>query len=207
MLTDMASSPIAETIRTLSAERRSGDLQVRAGRLVKIVFFDHGRVVFAASNLRRDRLGEALVLDGRITQDEFERVSSLMRADRGRRFGDALVQAGVIDRYEVGAAVARQVRRIALSLFEMGDGAALFEERSCTIPLEYMVSLSVHRLLYDGIRSMKSGDLVMCGLGDLDRRVVIAETPPFRYEPRGRPAEELEILDLAQKRVTIRRLA
>ncbi len=207
MLIDIATRPISETVRRLSAERRSGDLQVRSGRLIKIVFFDHGRLVFAASNLRKDRLGEALVADGRITEAEFNRVSSLMRADRGRRFGEALVQAGVMDRYEVGAAVARQVRRIALSLFEMGDGAALFEERSCTIPLEYMVSLSVHRLLYDGIRSMKSGDLVMCGLGDLDRRVVIAETPPFRYEPRGRPAEELEILDLAQKRVTIRRLA
>jgi tetratricopeptide (TPR) repeat protein len=207
MLIDIATRPIAETVRRLSAERRSGDLQVRSGRLIKIVFFDHGRLVFAASNLRKDRLGEALVADGRITEADFNRVSSLMRADRGRRFGEALVQAGVMDRYEVGAAVARQVRRIALSLFEMGDGAALFEERSCTIPLEYMVSLSVHRLLYDGIRTMKSGDLVMGGLGDLDRRVVIAETPPFRYEPRGRPAEELEILDLAQKRVTIRRLA
>ena len=207
MLIDIATRPIAETVRRLSAERRSGDLQVRSGRLIKIVFFDHGRLVFAASNLRKDRLGEALVADGRITEADFNRVSSLMRADRGRRFGEALVQAGVMDRYEVGAAVARQVRRIALSLFEMGDGAALFEERSCTIPLEYMVSLSVHRLLYDGIRSMKSGDLVMGGLGDLDRRVVIAETPPFRYEPRGRPAEELEILDLAQRRVTIRRLA
>jgi len=207
MLIDIATRPIAETVRRLSAERRSGDLQLRSGRLIKIVFFDHGRLVFAASNLRKDRLGEALVADGRITEAEFNRVSSLMRADRGRRFGEALVQAGVMDRYEVGAAVARQVRRIALSLFEMTDGAALFEERTCTIPLEYMVSLSVHRLLYDGIRAMKSGDLVMCGLGDLDRRVVIAETPPFRYEPRGRPAEELEILDLAQKRVTIRRLA
>src|SRR5512143_2373790 len=207
MLTDIAQSPISETIRRLSAERRSGDLQVRSGRVVKILFLDHGRLVFAASNVRRDRLGEALVLDGRITQEEFERVSSLMRADRTRRFGDAMVQAGVIDRTDVGTAVARQVRRIVLSLFDMADGAALFEERSCTIPLEYMVSLSVHRLLYDGIRSMKSGDLVMGGLGDLDRRVVIAETPPFRYEPRGRPAEELEILDLAQRRVTIRRLA
>jgi tetratricopeptide (TPR) repeat protein len=207
MLIDIASRPIAETVRRLSAERRSGDLQVRSGRLIKIVFFDHGRLVFAASNLRKDRLGEALVADGRITEADFNRVSSFMRADRGRKFGEALVHAGVMDRYEVGAAVARQVRRIALSLFEMSDGAALFEERSCSIPLEYMVSLSVHRLLYDGIRAMKSGDLVMCGLGDLDRRVVIAETPPFRYEPRGRPAEELEVLDLAQRRVTIRRLA
>jgi tetratricopeptide (TPR) repeat protein len=207
MLIDIATRPISDSVRRLSAGRRSGDLQVRSGRLIKIVFFDHGRLVFAASNLRKDRLGEALVADGRITETEFNRVSSLMRADRSRRFGEALVQAGVMDRYEVGAAVARQVRRIALSLFEMADGAALFEERACTIPLEYMVSLSVHRLLYDGIRSMKSEELVTSGLGDLDRRVVIAETPPFRYEPRGRPAEELEILDLAQRRVTVRRLA
>ncbi len=206
MLTDIARSPIAETVRKLSAERRSGDLQVRSGRMVKIAFFDHGRLVFAASNLRRDRLGEALVADGRITQHEFDRVSALMRADRGRRFGEALVQAGVMDRYEVGTAVARQVRRVALSLFELADGAALFEERACSIPLEYMVSLSVHRLLYDGIRGMKNQELLLKGLGYLDRGVVLAEVPPFPYEPRGRSAEELEILDLAQRRVTVRRL-
>jgi tetratricopeptide (TPR) repeat protein len=206
MLTDIARSPISETVRKLSAERRSGDLQVRSGRMVKIVFFDHGRLVFAASNLRRDRLGEALVADGRITQQEFDRVSALMRTDRGRRFGEALVQAGVMDRYEVGTAVARQVRRVALSFFELADGAAVFEERACSIPLEYMVSLSVHRLLYDGIRGMKNQDLVLKGLGYLDRGVVLAEVPPFPYEPRGRSTEELEILDLAQRRVTVRRL-
>ncbi len=206
MLTDIAWSPIAETVRKLSAERRSGDLQVRSGRMVKIAFFDHGRLVFAASNLRRDRLGEALVADGRITQHDFDRVSALMRADRGRRFGEALVQAGVMDRYEVGTAVARQVRRVALSLFELTDGAAVFEERACSIPLEYMISLSVHRLLYDGIRGMKDQDLLLKGLGYLDRGVVLAEVPPFPYEPRGRSTEELEILDLAQRRVTVRRL-
>ncbi|HEY7923939.1 MAG TPA: DUF4388 domain-containing protein, partial [Vicinamibacteria bacterium] len=79
MLTDIAQSPIAETIRRLSSERRTGDLQVRSGRLVKIAFFDHGRLVFAASNLRRDRLGEAMVADGRITEEDFNRVSALMR--------------------------------------------------------------------------------------------------------------------------------
>jgi hypothetical protein len=206
MLTDIAQSPIAETIRRLSTERRTGDLQVRAGRMVKIAFFDHGRLVFAASNLRKDRLGEAMVADGRITEDDFNRVSALMRTDR-RRFGEALVHAGVMDRYEVGTAVARQVRRVALSLFELVDGAAVFEERESAIPLEYMVSLSIHRLLYDGIRSMKSEELVVKGLGHLDRGVMLAEVPPFPFERRGRSADELELLDLAQRRVTIRRLA
>src|SRR5512134_1064652 len=206
MLTDITTSPIAETVRRLSAERRSGDLQVRSGRMVKIVFFDHGRLVFAASNLRRDRLGEALVADGRITEEEFNRVSALMRTDR-KRFGEALVVAGVMDRQEVGTAVARQVRQVALSLFELVDGAAVFEERAASIPLEYMVSLSIHRLLYDGIRAMKSRELVEKGLGHLDRALVLAEVPPFPFERRGRSDEELEILDMCQRRVTIRRLA
>jgi tetratricopeptide (TPR) repeat protein len=69
-----------------------------------------------------------------------------------------------------------------------------------------MISLSVHRLLYDGIRGMKDQDLLLKGLGYLDRGVVLAEIPPFPYEPKGRSTEELEILDLAQRRVTVRRL-
>src|SRR3972149_6767784 len=122
MLTDIAQSPISETIRRLSAERRSGDLQVRAGRMVKIAFFDHGRLVFAASNLRRDRLGEPLVADGRITEEDFNRVSALMRTDR-RKFGEALVQAGVMDRYEDGSAGARQGRQGGLSPVLVRGGA------------------------------------------------------------------------------------
>jgi tetratricopeptide (TPR) repeat protein len=205
MLTDIAASPIAETMRKISAEQRSGDLQVRSGRMVKTAFFDHGRLVFAASNLKKDRLGEAMVADGKITQEEFDAVSALMRGER-RRFGDAMVKAGLADRYDVGGAVGRQVRRIALSLFELPDGAAIFEERECAIPLEYMISLSIHRLLYDGIRHMKSEELILKGLGQLDRAVVLAAVPPFPYEPKARATEEREILELARRRVTVRRL-
>ena len=207
MLTDVSATPIAEMMRRIAAERRSGDLQVRSGRMVKTTFFDHGRLVFAASNLKRDRLGEAMVDEGKITQQEFDRVSALMRGERVRRFGEALMRAGLGDRYDVGTAVSRQVRRIALSLFELPDGAALFEERECSIPLEYMVSLSIHRLLYEGIRLMSSQDLVLKGLGKLDRAVVLAEVPPFTWEPRARATEEREIFEMARRRVTVRRLA
>src|SRR3989454_4064137 len=136
MLTDLSVTPFAETIRRLSADRKSGDLQVRSVKLVKTVSFDHGRIVFAASNLKKDRLGEALVALGRITDEEFTRVSALLNEEgRKRRFGDALVQSGVLDKNEVGRSVARQVDRIVLSLFEFGEGVAAFEERASAIPL------------------------------------------------------------------------
>ncbi|HVR70852.1 MAG TPA: DUF4388 domain-containing protein [Vicinamibacteria bacterium] len=207
MLSDLALSPIAETLRKLSAQRTSGDLQIRSGKTTKIVYFDHGRIVFAASNLKKDRLGEALVALGRITDEQFEAASALLRADRKRRFGDALVQAGVLDKGELGRSVARQVNHIVVSLFGLPEGVASFEERPSAIPLEYMVSLSLHRLLYDGIRTMKSGDLVAAGLGDLDRRVTLAEVPPFSFDPAESPAEEVDILEHARRGATLRRLA
>ncbi len=207
MLNELATTPIAETLRRLSAERRSGDLQVRSGKIVKTVFFDHGRLVFAASNLKKDRLGEALVALGRITDEEFNRVSALMKGDRKRRFGEALVAAGVMDKNEVGGSVARQVRRIVLSLFELTDGAASFEERRCAIPLEYMVSLSLHRLLYDGIRTMESRELILTGLGNLDRSLVLASVPPFPFDLKECTPEKKDILELARRPVTKRRLA
>jgi Flp pilus assembly protein TadD len=207
MLTDLAVTPISETLRKLSVERRSGDLQVQSGRVVKTVFFDHGRIVFAASNLKKDRLGEALVALGRITDEQFTRVSALLKEEgRKRRFGDALVQSGVLDKNEVGRSVARQVDRIVLSVFEFGEGVAAFEERASAIPLEYMVSLSIHRVLYDGIRVMKSQDLVVAGLGDLDRRVTLAAVTPFAFDMKDLPAEERDILEQARRKVTLRRL-
>ena len=206
MLSDLSRVPIAETLRRLSSERSSGDLEVRSGKVIKTVYFDHGRIVFAASNMKKDRLGEALVALGRITDEEYVRAAAFMK-QRRKRFGEALVASGVMDRKEVGRSVSRQVKRIVVSLFDFKEGAASFEERKCPIPLEYMVSLSVHRILYMGIKAMKGEELVQTGLGDLDRWVTLAPVPPFPFGVRKCSAEELDVLEQANRKVTIRRLA
>jgi tetratricopeptide (TPR) repeat protein len=207
MLTDLGTTPIAETLRALAGSRSSGDLQVQSGKTVKTLFFDHGRIVFAASNLKKDRLGEALVALGRITDEQFSQASKLLGGERKRRFGEALIHSGIMDKTELGRSVARQVNRIVLSVFPFADGVATFDERTSAIPLEYMVSLSMHRILYDGIRIMTSEALVQTGLGDLDRRVQLAPVAPFAFQPGDASPDELEILEHAQRKVSLRRLA
>jgi len=207
MLTDLGTTPVAETLRALAAARASGDLQVQSGKAVKTLFFDHGRIVFAASNLKKDRLGEALVALGRITGEQFDQASALVAADRKRRFGEALVQAGILEKNELGRSVARQVNRIVLSVFPFSEGVATFDERPSAIPLEYMVSLSMHRVLYDGIKAMTSEALVLAGLGDLDRRVELAPVAPFTFDPDDATDEERDVLEHARRKVTLRRLA
>jgi hypothetical protein len=62
-------------------------------------------------------------------------------------------------------------------------------------------------MLYDGIRTMKSTELVEAGLGDMDRRTALVAVPPFDFHVKDCPKEEVEILELAQRRMTLRRLA
>ena len=208
MFTDLSTTPISETIRQISAGRKTGDLTVSSGRDVKTIFFDHGRVVFAGSNVKADRLGESLMSQGRVVREDVEKALVVMaNSGRKRHFGEALVEAGVLDRRELGGSVARQVTQIVLSLFELESGQSIFEERRCPIPLEFMVSLSVHRILYVGIRQMKNAAFVQNGIGELDRRVILSAAPPFRFGTRKCGAEELEILDQATRPVTVRRLA
>ena len=74
-----------------------------------------------------------------------------------------------------------------IQIFRLESGVASFEERDCTIPLEYMVGLSIHRLLLVGIGAMTRPELVLAGLGDLDRRVEVV-TPVEDHEARARLA-------------------
>ncbi len=207
MLIDLGVTPISSTLYRLAVERRSGDLLVNSAESARMVCFHHGQIVFACSNLKQERLGEALVALGQITGDQFNCASRLMaEPDRKLRFGDALVQAGFMKKDAVGAVVAQWVAKIVVSLFRLDAGTASFEERPCPVPLDYMVSLSVQRLLLAGISTMSNPELIRAGVGDLDRLVKMAPVPPFHFSVNNFLAEEREVLDRAKAPAVLRGL-
>jgi len=189
----LANVPIAEVFRRVAAEELSGDLQIHLGSAIKSVYFDHGFVVFAASNLKRDRLGESMIDAGRISRHEFAVASMIMKGSK-RKFGEALVQAGVLSEEDLGREVAMQVNRIVLSLFKSKEGIYSFDERGTNIPMDLMVSLSIYRILLEGVRFMTDGKLILAGLPPLNTPVKVAGRPPFTVEPRKLKAVEQELL-------------
>jgi len=54
---------------------------------------------------------------------------------------------------------------------------------------------------------MNNRELILSGLGALDRNVVLAGVPPIPFDLKECATEEREILELARRRVTLRRLA
>lgn len=172
MFTDLTATPISETIRLISDQRLSGELLIHAGGAVRGVFFDAGRIVYAASNRASESVAESR--------------ASVTRAD--------LEDLG-------------RARGVVFSSFALETGQAIFEPRPCVIPLELRMSLSVPELLFEGVRHMRNPGLVRRGLGDLDRSVVRGAVAPFPLEEHRWAPEEREILGIASRPATLRRLA
>ncbi|MEE9263595.1 MAG: DUF4388 domain-containing protein [Vicinamibacteria bacterium] len=174
----LSSVPLAEVIKRIALEEQTGDLQVIFGQAAKTIYFDRGFVVFAASSLEVDRLGYRLIHSGHISRDDFTHAAELAKHGQ-QRLGQALVEAGVMSEEDIGHQVAMQVDGIVVSLFEVEQGIYSFDERVCSIPVDLMVSLSIHRILLDGIRTMPNPDAVLECLPPLDTSVRVAVWPPF----------------------------
>ncbi len=200
----LADTPLAEVFRRIVSEERSGDLQVTTPDAIKTVYFDRGFIVFASSNRKRDRLGERMIEAGRISPREFVAASELMKTSR-LKFGKALVSTGIVSEEELGHYVAAQVNRIVLSLFSAKRGVYSFDERPTVIPMDLRVSLSVYRILMEGIRHMTSKRLVLTGLPSLDADVKVVGQPPFALDLEAlRPVERSVLKAVSDRAADIR---
>lgn len=101
---------IVAALRRLQKERRTGVFKTTAERVEREVRLVSGAIVGAHSSSDDDRLGEVMVRRGRITQQQFEDASLLVRS--GRRLGDALVELEIVTRDEVEAFVRTQLAEI-----------------------------------------------------------------------------------------------
>src|SRR6267143_4894894 len=123
----LSEQPLAELIREISSRNFSGTLRLQHERAQVAVYFESGRLVFAASNLRAVRLQEYLRKLGLVSEKQLARLGKdLSDLD----LASALCAEGVVARQQIdqmlGILVA-DVLRVAL-LWTIGTWD--FEERA-----------------------------------------------------------------------------
>ena len=129
----------------------TGRLRFRRDDVETVVHCDRGRPVFASSNEPRDRMGELLLREGKITAAQYERCQTVV-AESGRRMGEILVDFGYLKRRELLPAVRRHVEDLVYSLFgwERGTYGIALDAQPCA----ERIRLSRHpaALILEGIR-------------------------------------------------------
>ena len=144
-------SDAAMLLARMFAQGATGRLSFRKDDNEKVVYFDQGRPVFAASNEPGDRMGELLVREGKITAAQYERCQAHATTS-GRRMGEILVDFGYLKRRELLPAVRRHVEDIIYSLFGWDHGH--YRVHVDTSPSAERIRLSRHpaSLILEGVR-------------------------------------------------------
>jgi len=144
-------SDAAMLLAKMFAQGATGRVGFRRDDVETVVYFDHGRPVFASSNEPRDRMGELLLREGKITAAQYERCQAVV-AESGRRMGEILVDLGYLKRRELLPAVRRHVEDLVYSLFgwERGTYYIALDPQ----PSAERIRLSRHpaALILEGIR-------------------------------------------------------
>src|SRR5947207_8223443 len=104
--------------------RRSVKLVLRQRDLDRTLVLKDGDIVFATSNSPEHSLGQFLLRNGKITQEQYE--ESKRRVTAQMRHGKILVQMGAISPKDLWWGVKHQVLDILYSLFNWKDGSFTF---------------------------------------------------------------------------------
>ncbi len=196
---------LPDLLRRIYTERRGGELILTQGTVKKQIYFELGQIVFAASNRKEDRIGEALVRHGKLTREQLDQFLGTL--GRGRHLGKALVERGVISDRELITYVTFQLIDIIYSLFTWTIGSyELAEGEQNRAPEELKLKFSTATIILEGVRRIEDFDIIRRGLGDLNRLITPSASPLLRLQSIALKPIERQVLDLVTQPMDILRV-
>ena len=158
---------VPELLKSVLGSGETGILRFRKDDVSKDVHLHMGRIIYARSSNPDERLGEDLLLRGKITARQYLDASRLIAP--GRRLGTILIELGALEPEDLLAAIEHHVKEILLDVFTWTTGEY---ELTMTEPGKddvIALNLSTEALIVEGMRRMRSWRAIFRGVGgDLD---------------------------------------
>jgi hypothetical protein len=177
---DLRRVQIADVLSFVAMIRGSGKLHLKNGRLERTLHWIEGEIVFASSNSPEQSLGQFLLRNGKITQEQYE--ESAQRVGPHMRHGKALVQMGAISPNDLWWGVKNQALEIIYSLFTWTEGSFSFLEMGEeTLNERIVLSINTSSAIMEGIRRLDESARIREKITSLDMVFAkTAEVPDFK---------------------------
>jgi hypothetical protein len=164
----LAESDVPDVIQALHEIHWTGVLSLHHMGVAKTVAVKDGRLVFASSSSRDDRLGELLLRRGKITLTQY--IEAGRAVGKGKRLGAILVEMGALPATELVRAVVEHTQEIIYSVFQWTEGFYRLKEGADTGSEAITLKLSTADIILEGIRRIESWTRIERGVGGMDAR-------------------------------------
>jgi len=170
---------LPDIVQLIGLQRKTGTLHLKSGNESVKVIFDGGNIVAAESSMGRpsDRIGNALVTQGSITQEQLDQALSVQKQTM-QRLGHVLLSESLVSEETLRKAVEAQLYQVVFRLFRWREGDYNFETQNV---VDYertgAVALGADFVLMEGIRMVDEWPIIerrIPSMAAVFRRVVDA---------------------------------
>ncbi|NLH47790.1 MAG: DUF4388 domain-containing protein [Myxococcales bacterium] len=170
---------VPELMAYLYYSRKTGILELSHQGNYKHVYFDEGRAVYVESESRQESLGQVLMRQGIVSEQDVM-LSLENMAAFGRRQGGAMVELGILNPMQLYQALRQQMREKLLNLFQWLEGSYYFDEVAFDKLSLTIFELPMPRLILDGVLHSYDAASVEEMFAEVGDQVVVpAEPLPF----------------------------
>ncbi len=131
--------------------KATGILRMTNGDSWREVYFTSGLPVSAASNIQSESLGRHLLSIGRIRYEDYQRVLEAFKPN-GKRFGEMLIEEGLISEQELYKAIRFHLREKILVCFGLHSGTYEFTHTGQFPEWVEYFDYNTYDLFYTGIK-------------------------------------------------------
>lgn len=170
-------------LRDVYARRQTGSLHFLRDAEHCGIRFVHGHIVYGAASAPELHLGEVLVAQGLLSQENLDRATEVVHREHVR-LGEALQGLGIVDSELLEEFLALHVKAILVSLFSWRSGSYDLEEQDPggSLAYDFPLKSSTGEMILEATREVTDRDAILFGLGDLDRVLLPATEPLVRFQ-------------------------
>ena len=163
----LAEHDFPRLVQALHERHWTGVLTLTHAGVGKSVVVQDGRMVFASSSSRDERLGELMLRRGRITLRQLASAGKALVP--GKRLGTVLVEQGALSPKDLVRSVVEHTQEIIYGAFQWTEGQYRLEEGGDTKEA-IKLNISTPDLIMEGIRRIDSWTRIDRAVGGLTAR-------------------------------------
>ncbi|MBI4823234.1 MAG: DnaJ domain-containing protein [Nitrospirae bacterium] len=196
---------LSDILLGLQRGGKTGILSLKNGSVIKSIFINSGDMVFASSNQDADRLGHVLLMEGRLSPEQYERLLETVNKT-GKRQGRVLVELGYLKPQELPWAVRHHVEHIILSVFAFED--AEFGFREGPLPKDEVIPLrlSAANLIYRGIKKIENPSYIRRECPTHDNIICFSSDPLDLFQDIRLDEEDKKLLSYVDGKTDIKQI-
>jgi hypothetical protein len=171
---DLSKIQLPDVLSFLAMIRESGKLVVCREQLERSIHWKDGEIIFASSNSPEHSLGQFLLRNGKITQEQYD--ESKRRVTPQLRHGKLLVQMGAISPKDLWWGVKNHVLEVIYSLFSWKDGEfSVYDSAEDLAQERIVLQINTPSVIMEGIRRLDESERIREKIPSLD--VVFTKIP------------------------------